>query len=354
MAVDGRYGWRATYEQFASQVRIEADGYLTAASRDFKSDEGNVTFDFRLTKAEDPLLTVLTPDGHPAGHAKVALGIVASQITVKNGEIDDTQTFCDRRETNEAGSFRVGSDPGDVWLVITHPSGFAQLKGSRKSIPKTVRLLAWAQVEGTLRIARKLQPRCEIWMNQQPDNLVAANGGLAANGALIVIDGEQTTDLNGRFVVPRAVPGLTRVGYASTKPGANGGTAIVSSASTMVLLSPGKTAHVDFGTSGRPVVGQIRQGPEAKAAAPPTDFDVFVRPEGRLPAESDPLFTTRTDSDGSFSLDDIPPGNYVLSVRALGSNVHQLEGHRFAVPAINERLSQRPVDLGVLTLKKGG
>lgn len=49
-ATDGQYSVRQSRAELAHLVRIEADGYQPAVSRDLKSDEGEVTIDFALKK----------------------------------------------------------------------------------------------------------------------------------------------------------------------------------------------------------------------------------------------------------------------------------------------------------------
>ena len=54
-------------------MRIEADGYQPAISREFKDDEGSVTCDFSLDKGKTMNVTVRLPDGKPAAGAKARL-----------------------------------------------------------------------------------------------------------------------------------------------------------------------------------------------------------------------------------------------------------------------------------------
>lgn len=50
VGTDGSYSIRATSDYFAHLVRVEADGYLPADSRDIKSNEGEVTVNFELKR----------------------------------------------------------------------------------------------------------------------------------------------------------------------------------------------------------------------------------------------------------------------------------------------------------------
>jgi hypothetical protein len=78
VATDGRYLFTDRLDALGHLVRIEADGYQVATSRDIKNDEGKVRVDFELKSGKDISATVLTPDGRPAVGAKIALGIADS------------------------------------------------------------------------------------------------------------------------------------------------------------------------------------------------------------------------------------------------------------------------------------
>ena len=73
-----------------SLIRIEADGYQAAVSRDIQSNEGTIAIDFELKPGKDVVAKIVTPRNVAAAGAKVALGVAGSQIHVKNGDIDDT------------------------------------------------------------------------------------------------------------------------------------------------------------------------------------------------------------------------------------------------------------------------
>ena len=127
-ATDGQFQLRETHGYFAYLVRVEADGYQAAVSRDIKSTEGKVTIDFELKKGKDIVAKVVTPRNLPAAGAKVALGVAGSQINIQNGEIDDGSTYSTRLETDKAGRFHFPPQSKDFQLVITHPSGYAHIK----------------------------------------------------------------------------------------------------------------------------------------------------------------------------------------------------------------------------------
>ncbi len=69
-ATGSTYEIKKTYENGANLVRVEADGYMPAVSREIKGDEAKVTIDFELLKGKTVAVTILTPDGAPAARRR--------------------------------------------------------------------------------------------------------------------------------------------------------------------------------------------------------------------------------------------------------------------------------------------
>src|SRR5262249_55612783 len=104
-ASEGRFQLRRTRGELAQQVRIEADGYQPEVSREIKNSEEKAALEFALAKARDSgrdaagespptkgkmiVGKVITPAINPAAEARVALGVAGSQITIKNGDLEN-------------------------------------------------------------------------------------------------------------------------------------------------------------------------------------------------------------------------------------------------------------------------
>ena len=65
-----------------------------------------------------------------------------------------------------------------------------------------------------------------------------------------------------------------------------------------------------------------------------------------------PYLTATVDRDGRFRIDDVPAGQYLLSVRFDRDDTGRLDDHRFAVAPTKEGEMPQAVDLGTLTLQK--
>lgn len=388
LATEGQYRVPFEREYPAHLLRIEADGYRVAVSRDIKSDEGKVQVDFALVKTKDIAATLLTPDGHAASGAKIAIGIAGSQIMVKNGQIDSRQTYAAQCDADEAGHFRFLAQDGPYQLVIVHPAGFAYLKSAEHEIPGTITLTAWARVEGTFRAGPKPVPNARIEIMSH--DIRSYDDGVPT----ISTECETTTGAGGRFVFDRVFPGDGRIGRGIVRMVNQGATEVTSQTRIAANFPAGKTTHIDLGGSGRLVIGKLA-GPAGsnekvlwqfadidvqvdlpEPKSPPVPADIDKDPQRReawwtkweatregkawqaaydaydkLRRES-PYISATADRDGAFHIDDMPAGDYVLRVHFTEHSAGHLSNYRFTVPPIAGGRSSEPLDLGKLMLEK--
>jgi uncharacterized GH25 family protein len=302
---DGRYEYRQHYEQPAYLVRIEADGHLPSASRPIKSDEGKVTIDFALEKGKDINSTVLTAVGVPASRANVAIASAGSYIMLDNGDFSQGQTSGSRQITDEAGHFHFGPQTDDFWLVAIHPSGYANVKCSSGSVPKFIALIPWARVEGTFRVARKPQSGATVSIDHR------GNMFRGPKAPSFYLQYTQTTDAKGRFVFERVVPGEGTIGRRILIMANTGTTEVTSTSKVAVKFTAGKITRVDLGGAGRPVIGQLQSSGGAKQEVSWNFLLIEVNGNGRH-------FTATVDRDGNFSIDDVPAGDYTLTLQFVG------------------------------------
>jgi len=288
--------------------------------------------------------------GKPVSKATVVVAVGKCQVYLPEGEVTGRQ-FRAKVVTDEAGRFGFHAVNGPLLLAVMHPTGYALVRCSRQSVPASIKLASWARADGTYRIAGKPQANVSLELSDIGSGL--------ANPPWIIWRESATTDANGRFVFERTLAAPTLIGRKLNFTLNEGFTEVASGAKIRTLLTGtgGQTTHVDFGFSGRPVIGQLRHSADLKHASPWSFADIDVEPLVRL--FNKPEFEATADREGNFSIDGVPPGEYVLKVVVRSKSPFEfpperLANRRFTVPEINEKLSQRPVDLGVLTLKPTG
>ena len=393
-ATDGTYRVRLKHDYPAHLVRIEAAGYLLAISRDIKTDEGEIEIDFALKPAQDIAATLVTAAGKPASGAKIALGVADSQISVENGEIDDGSTIATQLKSDSKGHFSIPARAEPFQLMITHPDGFAYLKSEKGAIPETVTLTPWARMEGTFRVGTKPVARVPLTIFS---NVSPSYGEGVPN---IFTHHDTTTGKDGRYVFERVFPGHGRINRRIMLTVNAGSVEPTSSVRVPVDFVSGETISLDLGGSGRPVTGRLaapvdhpgevlwafalldahrylkppagmlsveamrkdfqhyrnwlndwKKSPtyEVEKAA----YQKYRQARSKLLSESASL-TASIARDGTFRIDDVPPGEYALKV-SFSERKHSagsLYDVHFTVPPVENGYSPDPVDLGTLTLEK--
>ncbi|QDT40029.1 Regulatory protein BlaR1 [Gimesia alba] len=392
-SLDGQYQLRINRDAPINKVRIEADGYQVATSREIKPDEGNVSFDFALEPAEDIASHIQTPTGKPAADAEITIGIAGTQIAIMNGKVRNLSTYATTVHADADGLFNIPPRQESFQLVITHPTGFAYLSSENGKLPNPIKLTAWARLEGTFRVANQIAPNVTLSIQGNGINVYEEDN------PHIYTRNQVKTDQNGRYVFERVFPGNGYVGRNITFMVNEGATEVTSAIQIPQQFEAGKTITLDLGRSGRPVIGKLvppetfqgkviwpfatlrayrymeppaivslmntlqndpvqyqtwfdnwKQSPkyaEEKAA-----IEEYQRANEKLRAETPHLVATM-DRDGSFRIDNTPPGTYSMSVYFYEGNQNPgpLIDHIFSVPPAEKNGETEPVDLGTLPLK---
>lgn len=378
-------------------VRIEAEGYRPALSRDIKNDERNATIDFELVPIKTYTARVVTPEAQPAAGATVGLAEGRATIMLENDAILDPDpklppVALQRFITDDAGEFKFPGPEKYFQLVIIHPTGYVQFKAlpDWKEI-KTIRLEPWARVEGTLRTGGVLSLNVPVTIGREwqlPYPLDDRN---------VMANYSTKTGKDGRFVFERVIPGS---GYVSrptdSTPDDDAGNSI-SSGMVFVRFRSGKTTSVDLGGTGRPVVGKL-EPPEARRGeikwnlaqviaipSPPEVPRINRLPsppelQGNAPKAAEwweqwhtsaeglawiaayekyndtinatPTFRGTVRRDGTFRIEGMPAGTYRLSARYDNDRAMFPGWHAFTIPEIPGGRSDEPLDLGVQTLQQ--
>jgi beta-lactamase regulating signal transducer with metallopeptidase domain len=352
-AIDGTYRMSERQDYFAYIVRIEADGYEPADSRDIKSNEGTVSVDFELTKGKDIDATVLTPDGRPAAGAHIAMGVGGAQIIVSNGDVEHDMTYADRQQSDQSGHFHFPPQEGPLYLIITHPSGYARFRATPSSNRRIINLDPWTRVEGIYRVGGKPQANIPITI-LRGDTMPFERNRMGRPDSMphVVTFDDVTTGPNGHFVFERVMAGHGTVGRRLMLTSNDGATEVSSQCRVETKFPPGKTVHLDFPALGRAVVGTLHRPIGDKEKIRWSFAEVEIEPEKAEAPAARPHFSASVAPDGTFRVDDLPAGDFALNVRFQLGQGGFLFNHHFQVPKPNASTSASPLDLGVLTLRE--
>jgi hypothetical protein len=397
-ATDGKYRIRETYQP-ATIVRVEAEGYRPAVSREIKSTEGNAVVDFELRRSNGIDAVVLQPDGVPARGAQVVLAIAGNRVQYHNGgHVLGATREPATTKSDEAGRFHFAPQEGAYRLVVTHPSGCAQVESNFELPLQTVQLNAWAMVEGVFRVGAKPVGGVTLSLNS------GTIGSGAAGLPLISSSYSARTAPDGKFVFGHVFPGHGNIGRQIQIIEGEGSIEVTSSIRMPLNLAAGETRQINIGGTGRPVVGKLqpREGFDraakwnfatievepflsplpllhpppipAEAAADPVKKDAWMlqweqSEEGKAYSVLKGLYEDRQQllrggqmrfsatvgKDGAFRIDNVPAGEYALSVRfdrADHDPPGQIRNYRVTVPAMEGGRSDETLYLGKLTLEK--
>jgi RNA polymerase sigma factor (sigma-70 family) len=364
----GRY--RFSFDAHGTQphmIRVEAKGYLPAVSPVHENDAGEQAFDARLTRGEWVEGVVRRLDGAPLSGAEVIV------VTVNGIHISGGKTY--QREyhphllTGADGRYSFSPPAGPYRLIALHDQGYAEAASQQLAELRGLTIAPWGRIEGTLRVGGKPLAHEIVIASLDEERIDSVLGVQNESRAL--------TDENGRFVVERVTPGEANVHWQPKGPGRTTPDRYYQPAFVNVL--PGQTAHVDLKQEGgRPLVGHVA-GPDAagheldvsaanaylllklpEVPYPPglaeQDRREWLR-HWRLTPDADEYrrrkrgfaHSLKLQPDGSFRIDEIQPGDYVLHVRVKGFAELILD---VKVPEPSAGQAKAPIDLGIVALKR--
>ena len=124
-------------------VKVVADGYLPAISREFKRTEGSQPFAFKLKKGKGLGGVVLLPDGKPAANATVALASGSSRPFIENGSLHPNSSGL-HVQTDAAGRFSFVPQGESCSFFALHAGGHAEFSQYDLQKSGSVTLQPWA------------------------------------------------------------------------------------------------------------------------------------------------------------------------------------------------------------------
>lgn len=383
---DGKFVQRIDYPSDGHLVRIEAEGYKPASSREVKPTEGAVTVTVELHKGKNIEATILRPNGEPALEAVAYLGRPGSQIMLENGRIREGQTYAPKLDLDTTGKISFMELDEAFEIVIVDDSGFANVKSTDGPVPTEIKLQPWARMEGQYLVGSK--PAANVQLDFNPNRTDSFNN----TGPRIFSSYHFTTDGEGKFVAERLYPGKGWLGRRIIHMVDTGATEVTSSMRANVDLQAGEMTEIKFGGTGRPVVGQLVPA-EGATEKPMWRFASLHVGAGNAPKapewpkemtsqeerakwwqewmktddgkdwqkqteeyqkrrEESPSFSASVASDGKFRIDDVPVGDYELSLYFHEQDAGRINNHAFTVPPMEGERSDEPFDLGAIQLEK--
>ncbi|HUK83636.1 MAG TPA: carboxypeptidase-like regulatory domain-containing protein, partial [Verrucomicrobiae bacterium] len=381
----GKFERTFTYPYPNQAIRIEADGYLPAESEPFALDGKPKNLTFKLAKGEGIAGAVLGPDGNTAAGVQIVMPTGTSWVEVEDGRLTPMGYEVAQTVSDPFGFFLFSPQTDASLIVAINDSGFAKVTDAEFKTNAVVRLQTWGIVQGVVKTGTR--PAA----NQAVTLLYPVGEGFDPQKPHVFGQNNATTDENGRFRFERVMPGQVSV---SKKFKMNDWRSNYSSRATAVV-APGQTVDVNVGGNGRPVVGRIEIPADLKDGSwvigearlttnvkmPKFDLPDEVEkmtaeerkawykkwqqsPEGkafreaqRRAIEQRKNYAVQLQRDGSFRVDDVPEGSYVMNVSLAeppkmrqcgpGDEIATVT-HEFTMPAIPNGVSDEPLELAAL------
>ncbi len=371
----GTYQSRFDYPYLGHLVRIEAPGYEPVVSRVFQSDEGTVTLDFELNPVPAVKGIVKTADGQPVAGAQVVLATADRRVVVENGRLTDV----DRQTvaiSDADGKFELPSSAEAFNLLFLNEFGATTIASDEFRTGQTVELLPWASVSGTVMIGSRAAAQTSVSLSVLDPTPI--------DPIMFQISDRTETDDHGHFSFSRVLPDseclvVRDISIDPRYP--------IPTHRQWFTTKPGQNIEVNIGGTGRLVVGHATipktiakyhwgicvimpdlenyQFPEGVDEMSREErqvwFDKWSRTEEGVAynKKSWQSFAVVVGDDGRFRIEDIPSGDYTLSLSINTGETPNPYGtsktldtlrHKFTVPEMAGGRSDQPLDLGDLTL----
>lgn len=382
----GTNGWyRLSFSEFEPplQVRFEADGYEPAISPAVPMNKTNQTLDIGLHmqgSAGEVQGVVLAPDGTPAAGVQVAMSTSDRDITIGRGKFqfdEDSVTAT----TDASGHFTIPANVEARTVAAISRQGFVSANVDAANRYVNLQLQPWGRIEGVLKLKTRPNAGREMVLTS-----IGAEPGDHSGISLALMPYTAETDANGNFVFDQAPPGEYNL-YI------NEGVGHVFSHQTRIQIQGGAATKVQIPGDGATVTGRftlsdatqsVNWSRQLRFAALGTKMPPPPAPPGLTGAQlhrwevaynnseagrarmrSARSLALDVSPDGSFTVDDVPPGDYALNGQLFPTDASMdlgsLTGPRLGwvrqdihVPAPADNSAAGTVDVGnvVVTLRR--
>lgn len=350
--------------------KFEAEGYAPFVTRAVDPNETKASFDVVLRAAESKVITVVLPDGRPAASADIGLLAPGARLELIPGGLarDQIHDLANLLAADKQGQFKLPADDSITRIIVAHAEGFADVAQADLTVDPVVRLQPWGRLEGTCVAAGKPVAGRKLLFAYGRESRQDVGCNFTAYGI--------TTDESGHFVFPQVPPGKHRLmRLVESKLGTQ--TAWTHQPLEEVEIRPGETTQLTVGGSSFSVVVRLRRPqeinrdpalqlhamlqspmtqPPAEAMGNPQALAAWAAlPEVKEALSKARYFQLKENADGTFSAEEVPAGNYVLSATAFVPQTTpgplSIRARLEASVTVSSNGPTTTVDLGELSLK---
>jgi len=261
---DGKYTMSFTYPYPGHLIRIEADGYLPAVSKVFKSDEAKQSWDFELQKGTGPAGVVFTPEESPAESANVCVITKNQNLYIENGNPRKNNNNQIVIDTDGKGKFAIPPQTEAYKLLVLHESGYAEISEQQFADSNEIFLQKWAQAEGYVFIGSK--PAADQQLNCQCNTY-------QRDGFNYNLSFKTTSDANGYYLFEKVQPGRNQISRVIRSSDMRRSWYVDYK---NIETFSGEKAYADIGGEGRVVTGQLLRPDSIDADLPWECADVRI------------------------------------------------------------------------------
>jgi hypothetical protein len=346
-------------------LRIQANGYYPEVSRIFKDDEEESLGDFRLKRGESISGKVQLPDGQPAQRAQVALCTEDEIIWLGEGRFINSD-LGHTSKTDDHGEFLFQPRRNVKRIAAVDEQGYAEMPIDAFKQVTIIRLKPWGRIAGVLRHGTSMGTNELVQL--------VRIGSLCPQ--LQINSFTRVTDAQGRFTFERVPPGQQLIGRVIQTQFSHGQT---------INITPGRTAQISLGGTGRTVTGHIASADGRELDWEGGNHPAFLRvnlpqltiptladglatnawlrvygdsADGRARQMSNLVYVVEFKSNSVFQVQDVPAGAYECEIHYHQAAASDREPDvclgifkkEVTVPELLASQRDEPVDLGKLII----